>query len=114
METYPIKKENTLKLNIIHRNCEPTQAIDEAIRDKASKIKEHFPDQIEVSWTCQVEPEYQESKVMVHHHKQYFYAHAQDNCFYKTIDQAYKKIERQIREFNHKHKKLETRHAVAR
>jgi len=95
-----------LKLNIIHRHCEPTPGIDQAIKEKAKKIDNHFSESIEVTWTCHVEPEYQESTIMVHLENQYFYAAAKEACFYKTIDQAYKKMERQIHDYQEKQRRL--------
>ena len=97
-----------MKLNIIHRNCPPTDGIDQAIRDRAEKIARRVDDECEISWTCHVEPEFQESSVMVHFGHHYFFAKERNDNFYKTLDKAYKKIDRQIDEYQKKHKKILT------
>ena len=94
------RKGGKMELKITYRHLESTPSIEEKIRDKASHLEKYFKGNMEVHWICGVEKDRHTSEVNVHAGHHYFNAKAEDDDLYKTMDQALKKIEPQIREKN--------------
>lgn len=92
-----------MELKITYRHLESTPSIEEKIRNKAEHLEKYFKGNIEVHWICSVDNHRHSSEVNVHAGHNYFSARAEDNDLYKTLDQALRKIEPQIRE---KHKQI--------
>jgi putative sigma-54 modulation protein len=75
---------------------EHTPALDTLIRDKSQKFSKWLGPDSQVKWVCWVDGKDQWSEVSIHSgHKEYF-AKAQSEDLYKTVDLVIQKIHNQM------------------
>ncbi len=85
-----------MDLKVTFNHIEKTDAIEEKIKDKASKLKKYFDGRINVHWICNVEKGQQTSSVTVSGQGFTMNAHATDENLYKTFDTVMEKLDKQL------------------
>jgi putative sigma-54 modulation protein len=85
-----------MNITISFRNLEHTQALDDLIKNKSQKFSKWFSSGADVKWTCWVEGLNQISEVKIMDHNKEFFAKAESDDLYKSIDQVIHKIQNQI------------------
>jgi putative sigma-54 modulation protein len=85
-----------MKLNIVFRHVESTEAIREKIIKKTQHLKKFFHGKSEINWVCSVEQHEHSSEVLIHAGHNFFHAKASDENLYKTFDQVIAKLEKQL------------------
>jgi putative sigma-54 modulation protein len=85
-----------MKLKISFKHLKHTPALDERIREKSQKLSKYFEGNTTVSWVCWVHGEEHWAEIKVHGPKFDFFAKAQADNMYKTLDLCIEKMERQF------------------
>lgn len=85
-----------MNVTISFRNMEHTDALDELIKSKSQKFSKWFSANAEIKWTCWVDGVQQISEVKIMDHNKDFFAKAESDDLYKSIDQVIHKIQNQI------------------
>lgn len=92
-----------MNLKISYRHLESTPSIEEKIRSKTTAhLEKYFQGDCDIKWVCSIDNHRHRSEINVHAGHGHFRAQAEDDCLYKTMDEALAKVERQIREQNKK------------
>ncbi|MDC1175328.1 HPF/RaiA family ribosome-associated protein [Bacteriovoracaceae bacterium] len=86
-----------MNLEITFRHLEHTEAIDEKIKDKVSKLKErHFTDAVTFQWTSWIEHDDHITTLKAHDKGKDFFVKASADNLYKTIDMIINKMTAQV------------------
>ncbi|HLT23387.1 MAG TPA: ribosome-associated translation inhibitor RaiA [Bacteriovoracaceae bacterium] len=85
-----------MDVKISFRGMEHTQALDELINSKSQKFSKWFSAGAEVKWVCWVEGKDHISEVKILDHNKEFFAKAESEDLYKTIDLVIQKIQNQL------------------
>lgn len=83
-----------LKTSFKHMNHSP--ALDQRIHEKSEKFEKYFQGNLKVEWFCWVHGDEHWAEVKIHGPKFNFFAKAQADNMYKTLDLVVDKMERQI------------------
>lgn len=86
-----------MNVNITFRHMEHTPALDNLIREKSEKFAKWMGPTTDVNWTCWTDGANQGSEVRIHSGHQEYFAKAQDDDLYKTVDQVVHKIQNQLK-----------------
>lgn len=85
-----------MNVNITFRHMEHTPALDQLIREKSEKFSRWLGPGSNVHWTCWAEGPQHCSEVSIHSGNQEFFAKAQSDDLYKSIDITVNKIQNQL------------------
>lgn len=86
-----------MNLNITFRHMDHTPALDQIIRDKSVKFEKWFGTQSDIRWTCWREGVDHCSEVHVNSGNEKYFAKAESDDLYKTIDLVIHKIQNQMK-----------------
>lgn len=90
-----------MNLEISFRHMEHTESIDERIREKVEKFaKKHFSNNATLKWTAWVESQDHFASVHAVDKGHEYFAKANTESMYKTIDQTIHKLEAQVEHHN--------------
>lgn len=85
-----------MNVTISFRNMEHTQALDELIQSKSQKFAKWFSANADIKWTCWVEGSEHVCEVKILDHNKEFFAKAESDDLYKSIDLVKSKIQNQL------------------
>lgn len=85
-----------MNLNITFRHMDHTPALDQLIREKSEKFARWLGPQASVKWTCWAEGVQHFAEVSIHFGDRDFFAKAQSEDMYKSIDMTINKIQNQL------------------
>lgn len=91
-----------MQLNISGHHVDVTDALRSHIEKKLLKIKNHFSDVINIKMILDIEKNIQKAEAEIHSRGANFFAKAQSNDMYLSINQLVSKLESQI--IKHKEK----------
>ncbi len=97
-----------MKTTITFRNIDHTDALDEKIKSKSSKLERLLGPESELNWVSWVENDVQISEARLHHRGEHYVAKSSDKNLYHTFDQVIEKLEAQIAK---EHSKQRSKHA---
>lgn len=85
-----------MKLKISFKHLEHTPALDQRIKEKSERLEKYFQGNVQVQWVCWVHESEHWAEIKVHGPKCDFFAKAQSDNMYKSLDLVIDKIERQV------------------
>jgi putative sigma-54 modulation protein len=85
-----------MNVQITFRHMEHTPALDQLIRDKSQKFSKWMGPDSQVKWVCWVEGNDHFSEVSIHAGAKEYFAKANSEDLYKSIDLAVQKIHNQM------------------
>lgn len=85
-----------MEVKINYRHLESSDALEETIRNKVSKLKKFFSGKMNVEWTCSLDGSMHASDVTISGDHFSYHAKAENNNLYKTVDEIVPKLERQL------------------
>jgi putative sigma-54 modulation protein len=102
-----------MKINIAFKHLDHTPALDKRIREKTNRLEKYLDGNTTVEWTCSAKDSIHSAEVKFTAPHCQYYANAESESLYKTIDLAIAKIERQVEKkkemwkekIHHKHEK---------
>ncbi len=95
-----------MQLNISFKHMDPSDQLRDHVTEKSERLKKYFRGRISVTWNLDSEKQQRSAHChLLGNHMDYF-GHAEAGDFRSAIDQAFEKIERQIR----KHKEIVKNH----
>ncbi|HAZ13592.1 MAG: ribosomal subunit interface protein [Bdellovibrionales bacterium GWA2_49_15] len=96
-----------MKITISFKHLEHTPAVDKHIRDKSKHFKKYLDNPAHVRWICYMDetiPRMHVAQVHVNGPKGDHFVTAKSENFYKCIDEAVEKMEKQLRKHKEKWK----------
>lgn len=93
-----------MKTTITFRNIDHTDALDEKILSKSTKLERLLGPESELNWVSWVENDFQVSEARLHYRGEHYVAKATDKNLYHTFDQVIDKLEAQISKEHSKYK----------
>lgn len=90
-----------MQVDIMTKDFEHTDAIDEQIRKKLTKITKFLDDSASVKWLCHGDKNHMVSEVQIHNKGDDFHTKCVDRNLYHTFDMAIDKITQQMRHKNY-------------
>ena len=85
-----------MKLTISFQNMEHTEALDERIKEKTSKLDRFCEGSWHAKWTCHVKDSHHYAEVELVGPRENYHASGKADNMYKTFDLVINKLEKQI------------------
>lgn len=85
-----------MKITVSFLHLEHTEALDERIKEKSTKLKKYFKDSGAMKWSCYVKNGEHYAEVSYQVNAGEYHAKAWSDNMYHTIDMVMDKIEKQV------------------
>lgn len=86
-----------MNITISFRNMEHTEALDSIIQTKSQKFSKWLSSTADIKWVCWIEGNDQVCEVKIRDHNKDYFAKAESDDLYKSIDQVINKIQNQLK-----------------